>query len=99
MKFHLTRLLKHQRRFDKYSSNMVLTLLTIFASSIADEPQSFTLIENETGKKYAFWLEKETTLMVYDLNHLKYEVRPEWGIMTPDFDPAVLVHLSKSRFR
>ena len=52
-----------------------------------DEPQSFTLIENETGKKYALWLEKETTLMVYDLNHLKYEVRPEWGIMTPDFDP------------
>ena len=43
-----------------------------------DEPQGFTLIENETDQKYYFWLDGETTLWVYDLNHLKYGVRPEW---------------------
>ncbi len=43
-----------------------------------DEPQDFTLIENETDQKYYFWLEGETTLLVYDLNHLQYDVRPGW---------------------
>jgi hypothetical protein len=52
-----------------------------------DEPQSSTLIENETNKKYRLWLEGETTLMVYDLNQLEYSVRPGWGIMIPDRDP------------
>ena len=51
-----------------------------------DEPESFTLIENKTGKKYAFWLERETTLFVYDLNHLEYSVRPHWSISC-EFDP------------
>ena len=51
-----------------------------------DEPESFTLIENKTGKKYAFWLEGETTLFVYDLNHLGYSVRPHWSISC-EFDP------------
>ena len=52
-----------------------------------DDPQSFTLIENETNKRYNFWLEGETTLMVYDLNHLKYDVRPGWTIVPSDLDP------------
>ena len=52
-----------------------------------DEPQSSTLIENETDKKYNLWLEGETTLMVYDLNHLEYGVRPGWVVMVPDRDP------------
>ena len=52
-----------------------------------DDPQSSTLIENETNKKYNLWLEGETTLMVYDLNQLEYNVRPGWGLMIPDRDP------------
>ncbi len=52
-----------------------------------DEPQSSTLIENETNKKYNLWLEGETTLMVYDLNQLEYNVRQGWGLMIPDRDP------------
>ena len=52
-----------------------------------DKSQSFTVIENETNKKYNFWLEGETTLLVYDLNHLKYGVRPQWGTITHDLDP------------
>ena len=44
-----------------------------------DEPQSFTLIENETDQRYHFWLEGEITLWVYDLNHLEYGVRSQWG--------------------
>ena len=52
-----------------------------------DEPQSFTLIENETNKKYNLWLDGETTLFVYDLNHLEYGVRPQWGIISSDNDP------------
>ena len=52
-----------------------------------DDPQSFTLIENETNKRYNFWLEGETTLMVYDLNHLKYGVRPQGGTISSDNDP------------
>ena len=51
-----------------------------------DEPQDFTLIENETDQKYYFWLEGETTLWVYDLNHLKYGVRPQW-VGSADNDP------------
>ena len=52
-----------------------------------DEPQSFTLIENETDQRYNFWLEDETTLWVYDLNHLEYGVRPQWGTISSDNDP------------
>ena len=51
-----------------------------------DEPQDFTLIENETDQKYYFWLDGETTLLVYDLNHLKYDVRPQW-VGSADNDP------------
>ena len=40
-----------------------------------DEPRDFTLIENETDQKYYFWLEGETTLWVYDLQHTEYGVR------------------------
>ena len=52
-----------------------------------DEPQSFTLVENETDQRYQFWLEGETTLFVYDLNHFKYGVRPQLGIISSDNDP------------
>ena len=52
-----------------------------------DDPQSFTLIENETDQRYHFWLEGETTLFVYDLNHLEYGVRPQWGTISSDNDP------------
>ena len=52
-----------------------------------DEPQSFTLIENETDQRYHFGLEGETTLWVYDLNHLRYGVRPQWGTISSDNDP------------
>ncbi len=52
-----------------------------------DEPQSFTLIENETNKKYNLWLHGETTLFVYDPNHLEYGVRPQWGPISSDNDP------------
>ena len=52
-----------------------------------DEPESFTLIENETDQRYHFWLDRETTLFVYDLNHLKYGVRPQWGTISSDNDP------------
>ena len=52
-----------------------------------DDPQSFTLIENETDQRYNFWLEGETTLFVYDLNHLEYGVRPQWGTISSDNDP------------
>ncbi|MCG8620652.1 MAG: hypothetical protein MJE68_01455, partial [Proteobacteria bacterium] len=51
-----------------------------------DEPEDFTLIENETDQKYYFWLEGETRLWVYDLNHLEYGVRPQWA-GSPDNDP------------
>ena len=52
-----------------------------------DDPQSFTLIENETDQRYNFWLEGESTLFVYDLNHLEYGVRPQWGTISSDNDP------------
>ena len=52
-----------------------------------DDPQSFTLIENETDQRYNFWLEGETTLFVYDLNHLEYGVRPQWATISSDNDP------------
>ena len=51
-----------------------------------DEPESFTLVENETGTTYFFWLEGETTLLVYDY-HLEYSVRPREGIVSSDIDP------------
>ncbi|MYA72824.1 RNA polymerase sigma factor [Candidatus Poribacteria bacterium] len=50
-----------------------------------DEPESFTLVENETGTTYFFWLEGETTLLVYDY-HLEYSVRPQW-LVPSDYDP------------
>ena len=52
-----------------------------------DEPQSFTLIENETDQRYHFGLEGETTLWVYDINHLRYGVRPQWDTISSDHDP------------
>ena len=50
-----------------------------------DEPESFTLVENETGTTYSFWLDGETTLLVYDY-HLEYSVRPQW-LVPSDYDP------------
>ena len=50
-----------------------------------DEPESFTLVENETGTTYFFWLEGETTLLVYDY-HLEYSVRTQW-LIPSDYDP------------
>ncbi|MCY3549504.1 MAG: RNA polymerase sigma factor [Candidatus Poribacteria bacterium] len=50
-----------------------------------DEPESFTLVENETGTTYFFWLEGETTLLVYDY-HLEYSVRPQW-LVPSNYDP------------
>ena len=50
-----------------------------------DEPESFTLIENETGTNYFFWLEGETTLLVYDY-HLEYSVRTQW-LIPSSYDP------------
>ena len=50
-----------------------------------DEPESFTLVENETGTEYFFWLEGETTLLVYDY-HLEYSVRPQW-LVPSEYDP------------
>ncbi len=50
-----------------------------------DEPESFTLVENETGTTYFFSLEGETTLLVYDY-HLEYSVRPQW-LIPASYDP------------
>ena len=50
-----------------------------------DEPESFTLVENETGTTYSFWLEGETTLLVYDY-HLEYSVRSQW-LIPSSYDP------------
>ena len=50
-----------------------------------DEPESFTLVENEKGTTYYLWLEGETTLLVYDY-HLEYSVRPQW-LVPSDYDP------------
>lgn len=50
-----------------------------------DEPESFTLVENETGTNYFFWLEGETTLLVYEY-HLEYSVRPQW-LVPSNYDP------------
>ncbi len=50
-----------------------------------DEPESFTLVENETGTNYFFWLEGETTLLVYD-HHLEYSVRSQW-LIPSSYDP------------
>ncbi len=50
-----------------------------------DEPESFTLVENETGTNYFFWLEGETTLLVYDY-HLEYSVRSQW-LIPSSYDP------------
>ena len=50
-----------------------------------DEPESFTLVENETGTPYFFWLEGETTLLVYDY-HLEYSVRSQW-LIPSSYDP------------
>ena len=50
-----------------------------------DEPESFTLVENETGTEYFFWLEGETTLLVYD-HYLEYSVRPQW-LIPSSYDP------------
>ena len=50
-----------------------------------DEPESFTLVENETGTTYSFWLDGETTLLVYDY-HLEYSVHAEW-LFSAEADP------------
>ena len=50
-----------------------------------DEPESFTLVENETGITYFFWLEGETTLLVYDY-HFEYSVRSQW-LVPSNYDP------------
>ena len=50
-----------------------------------DEPESFTLVENETGTTYFFSLEGETRLLVYDY-HIGYSVRPQW-LIPSDYDP------------
>ena len=50
-----------------------------------DEPESFTLVENETGTNYFFWLDGETTLLVYD-HHLEYSVRSQW-LIPSSYDP------------
>ena len=62
-----------------------------------DEPESFTLVENETGTTYFFWLEGETTLLVYDY-HLEYSVRTQW-LIPSDYDPRFWAHLSEPRFK
>ncbi|MCG9131694.1 RNA polymerase sigma factor [Candidatus Poribacteria bacterium] len=50
-----------------------------------DEPESFTLVENETGTTYFLWLEGKTTLLVYEY-HLEYGVRPQW-LIPSSYDP------------
>ncbi len=50
-----------------------------------DEPESFTLVENETKTTYFFWLDGERTLLVYDY-HFEYSVRPEW-LAPSEYDP------------
>ena len=50
-----------------------------------DEPESFTLVENETGTNYFFKFKGEATLLVYDYQ-LKYSVRPEW-LASSEYDP------------
>ena len=72
-----------QQIFEEHGMNLVGDVSIVDD----DEPQSFTLVENETDQRYQFWLEGETTLLVYDLNHLKYGVRPQWGIISSDNDP------------
>ncbi|MDE0015944.1 MAG: RNA polymerase sigma factor [Candidatus Poribacteria bacterium] len=59
-----------------------------------DEPESFTLVENETGTTYFFWLEGETTLLVYDY-HLEYSVRPQW-LIPADYDPRFWLTFSNN---
>jgi len=50
-----------------------------------DEPESFTLIENETGTTYFLSLDGETTLLVYDY-HFEYSVHGEW-LLSVEYDP------------
>ena len=38
----------------------------------SEQPDSYTLIENQTGKSYFILWEADTTLKVYDLHHLEY---------------------------
>ena len=59
-----------------------------------DEPESFTLVENETGTEYFFWLEGETTLLVYDY-HLEYSVRPQW-LIPASYDPRFWLTFSNN---
>ena len=50
-----------------------------------DEPESFTLVENETGTTYFLSLDGETTLLVYDY-HFEYSVHAEWSL-SAEYDP------------
>ena len=59
-----------------------------------DEPESFTLVENKTGTEYFFWLEGETTLLVYDY-HLEYSVRPQW-LIPASYDPRFWLTFSNN---
>ncbi len=51
-----------------------------------DEPESFTLVENETGTTYFFSLDGETTLLVYGY-HLEYSVLRE--LSPSEYDPRL----------
>ena len=52
----------------------------------SEQPDSYTLIENQTGKSYFILWEADTTLKVYNLHHLKYGVWYQRNIL-PDLDP------------
>ena len=52
----------------------------------SEQPDSYTLIENQTGKFYFILWEADTTLKVYDLHHLEYGVWYQRNILS-DLDP------------
>ena len=52
----------------------------------SEQPDSYTLIENQTGKSYFIFWEADTTLKVYDLHHLEYGVWYQRNILS-DLDP------------
>ena len=52
----------------------------------SEQPDSYTLIENQTGKSYFILWEADTTLKVYDLHHLEYGVWYQRNILS-DLDP------------
>ena len=52
----------------------------------SEEPDNYTLIENQTGKSYFILWEADTTLKVYDLHHLEYGVWYQKNILS-DLDP------------